>query len=153
FKASPSGVPSGLPLSGRTVLFTSNLGTCNPTSATTDANGNATTTFSAGAAPGLGGVYATFAGDSTYSSAAAQQFIDVYLQQPIIDPTKGYQVFVEGQEIVASAGNYVKSTAFQPQSFEVDTPIMTYAIGGWWLIQIYRYGVLEFAGRIMGRER
>jgi hypothetical protein len=145
---------SGNPLSGRTITFTPNCGTCSPTSATTNSSGIASTTFTAGSTPGLGGVFANFAGDSTYGPSAAQQIIDVYLTTVVINPAKGFQVFIEGQEVIPSAGNYMLSTQFSPQSFEVDTPIMaTYAIGGWWLVQIYRFGVLEFVGRIMGRKR
>jgi hypothetical protein len=141
------------PLSGRSIQFTPNLGTCSPASASTDANGHATTTFTAGASPGLAGVLAQFLGDATYGAASVQQLLDIYLQQPVINPAKGFQVFIEGQEIVAASGNYLLSTNFQPQAFQVVTPVMSYAIGGWWLIQIYRYGVLEFTGRILGRKR
>jgi uncharacterized protein YaiE (UPF0345 family) len=144
---------SGVALSGRTVSFVSNLGTCNPTSASTDGNGKASTTFTAGTSAGLGGVRANFAGDATYGASAAQQMIDIYAAQSVIDSKKDFQVFIEGQEIVVASGNYVLSTAFQPQTFQIITPVMTYSLGGWWLVQIYRYGVLEFSGRILARKR
>jgi hypothetical protein len=144
---------SSMALSGRTVSFVSNLGTCNPTSASTDGNGKASTTFTAGTSAGLGGVRASFAGDSTYGAAAAQQLIDIYLKQPVINSSAGFQVFIEGQEIVVASGDYRLSTVFQPQSFQIVTPVMTYALGGWWLVQIYRFGILEFSGRIMARKR
>jgi hypothetical protein len=144
---------TGSPLSGRTVTFTPNLGSVSPSSATTNSSGQASTVFTAGSLPGLGGVLCNFAGDATYGACAVQQLIDVIQTQPVVKSTVGFQVFVAGQAIVPSGGNYTLSTQFQPQSFEVDTPYMTYSLGGWWLIQIYRFGVLEFVGRIMGRKR
>jgi hypothetical protein len=144
---------TGAPVSGKTVTFTPNLGTVSPTSGTTDGNGNVSTTYTAGAASGLGGVRADFAGDATYAASQIQQLIDIYFTTVVVDATKDFQAFVEGQELVISAGHYQLAADFIPQAFTVSSPVLGAAVGGWWYIQIYRLGVAEFGGRILTRER
>ena len=141
------------PLAGRTITFTPNLGTCVPASATTNSSGVATTTFTSSYYSGLGGVLASFAGDATYAASSAQALITVYAGTVTVDATKGFQCFINGQEIIASAGNYMLSTNFQPSSFEIDTPYLGYQVGGWQVVQIFRYGVLEFQGTILGVKK
>ena len=140
-------------MTGKTISFTPNLGTCSPTSGITDANGQVQTVFTAGSAPGLGGVLAVFGGDSAYAPSASQQLIDIYYTQVSPDASKDYQVFVAGQEVVFSVGNYTLSTDFKPQPFSVSSPSMNVSVGGWWAVEIYRFGVKEFAGRITHRKR
>jgi len=144
---------TGLAVSGKTVTFTPNLGTCSPTSGTTDVNGQVSTTYTPGSSAGLGGVLATFAGDSAYGTSAAQQVLDIYFGLKTVDSTKDFQAWIEGQEIVVAAGNYTLSADFIPQTFSLTTPIMNASVGGWWFIEIYRRGVLEFSGRILTRSR
>ena len=144
---------SGSPLNGKPVTFTPNLGTCAPTSANTDVNGQASTVLTAGSSAGLGGVRIDFAGDATYAPSSALQLIDIYYTQVVVDATKDFQAFVEGQEVVVSAGSYMLSTDFKPQAFTITTPKMDLTVGGWWYIEIYRLGVLEFSGRIQRRRR
>jgi hypothetical protein len=144
---------TGAGLSGKTIAFTSNLGTCNPAGGTTDSNGNLSTTYTAGAAAGLGGVRADFAGDATYGASSVQQFEDIYYGPITVDGTKDFQVFVEGQELVIDSGNYRLASDFIPQAFSVTTPLLDGVVGGWWAIKIYRLGVLEFSGRILKRSR
>ena len=144
---------TGDPLTGKTISFTPNLGTCSPTSGATDSNGQVQTTFTAGSIAGLGGVQAVFGGDATYAASNSQQLIDIYYMQVVPDATKDYQVFIAGQEVVFSAGNYTLSSDFKPQPFSISTPSMAVSIGGWWAVEIYRLGVKEFAGRIMHRKR
>lgn len=140
---------TGAKLSGKTVYWTPSLGTVNPSNSQTDANGQATTTFTAGTSAGLGGVRGDFNGDATYGASQAQELIDIYYTQPVIDASKDFQAFIEGQDVVIAGGHYVLGAEFRPQAFDVVTPMMDVAIGGWWLVEIYRYGVLEFTGRIM----
>ncbi|MGD0175799.1 MAG: Ig-like domain-containing protein [Candidatus Bathyarchaeia archaeon] len=144
---------TGSPLSGKAIAFTPNLGTCSPTSGTTDSNGQLQTTFTPGSSPGLGGVQAVFGGDATYAPSNSQQLIDIYYAQVAPDSSKDYQVFIAGQEVVSSGGSYVLSSDFKPQPFSITTPQMGTSLGGWWAVEIYRLGVKEFAGRIMHRKR
>jgi hypothetical protein len=141
------------PLSGKTILWTPNLGTCDPESGPTDENGQASTTFAAGANPGFAGVLAQFEGDATYGPSSIIQPIDIYYAQPTPDAGKDFQVWICGQEAVIAAGNYKLSSDFKPQSFTFLTPMMSLSVGGWWAIEIYRKGTVEFAGRIFTRER
>jgi hypothetical protein len=143
----------GTAVSGKTITFTPNLGTCSPTSGTTDGSGKVTTTFTAGSSSGLGGVRANYAGDATYGPSVAQQLIDLYYALIVIDASKDFQAFVEGQEIVIASGNYRLATDFIPQPFTIVSPVLTATVGGWWDVQIYRRGVKEFGGRILTRSR
>jgi len=144
---------TGLPVSGKTITFTPNLGSCSPTSGTTGADGKVITTYTSGSAAGLGGVLAAFAGDSTYGSSLAQQLIDIYYAAKTIDSTKDFQAWIEGQEVVVASGSYMLSSDFIPQAFTLVSPILNVTLGGWWFIEIYRRGTLEFSGRILTRSR
>jgi len=140
-------------LTGKTIHWTGNLGSCNPTSNETDGNGQASTTFSAGANPGLGGVRGNFEGDATYGPSAEQQLIDIYYDALTPDASKDFQFWIAGQEAVVGSGNYKVASDFKPQSFSFTTPLMSLSVSGWWAIEIYRKGVREFIGRIFTRYR
>jgi hypothetical protein len=144
---------TGEKLSGKTIQWTGGLGTCSPTSSDTDANGQASTTFSAGANPGLGGVRGEFEGDSTYGPSFAFQLIDIYYAQPTPDSAKDFQFWIAGQDAVVGSGNYKVASDFKPQPFNFTTPLMSLSVWGWWAIEIYRKGVREFTGRIFTRDR
>jgi len=144
---------TGVPLTGKTIHWTPFLGTVNPTSSDTDDYGQATTTFSAGTAPGLGGVRGEFSGDSNYGASLEQQLIDIYYAPITPDASKDFQTWVVGQEAVVASGNYKLSSEFRPQPFSFTTPTMSLSAGGWWAIEIYRKGIKEFSGRIFGRTR
>jgi hypothetical protein len=144
---------SGTPLEGKTILWTPNLGTCDPESGQTDENGQASTTFTAGANPGFAGVLAEFDGDATYGLSSIIQAIDIYYAQPVPGAAKDFQVWIAGQEAAIAGGNYKLSSDFKPQSFSFTTPLMSLTVGGWWPVEIYRKGVVEFVGRIFGRKR
>ena len=144
---------TGTPLSGKTIVWTPNLGTCNPTSGATDANGMASTTYTAGPSAGLGGVRADFLGDATYGASGIQQLIDLYYAALTVDATKDFQVWIEGQEAVIASGNYKLSTDFRPQAFSFTTPSLDLTVGGWWAVEIYRRGVKEFKGRIWKKSK
>lgn len=144
---------AGTPVSGKTITFTPNLGTCSPTSAVTDVNGQVQTTFTPGSVAGLGGVQAIFGGDATYGPSNCQQLIDIYYTQVVPYASKDFQVFIAGQEVVFNVGSYTLSSDFKPQPFSVSTPSMTVSVEGWWAVEIYRLGTKEFAGRIMHRKR
>ena len=137
---------------GKTIYFVGNKGSVNPANAQTDAYGQASTTFTAGATCGLGGVKGTFNGDATYSGCSILQLIDVYYAHLTPDATKDFQVWIEGQEIICDSGNYKIATDFKAQAFSVTTPLLSVTIGGWWAIEIYRRGALEFSGRILHRR-
>jgi hypothetical protein len=136
-------------LVGKTIDWIGNLGTVAPASDVTDGNGEAETVFSAGSSAGLGGVRGTFAGDATYGPCTIIQLIDIYETDPAPDSTKEFQVYVAGQELIRSAGNYKRSCDFTPQAFSITTPILDVDIGGWWAVEIYRWGTIRFVGRIM----
>ncbi len=140
---------SGAKLNNKTINWIGNLGTVSPSSNTTDANGQASTTFTAGGSAGLGGVRPTFPGDATYATSTILQLIDIYQDDPVPDSSKDYQAFVEGQEIVVAAGDYKLASDFIPQAFSITTPTVSISVGGWWAVEIYRLGVREFVGRIM----
>lgn len=148
-----TGLSTGNPVAGKKVTFNPNLGTCNPTMAVTDWNGQVATTFTPGSTPGLGGVQSVFGGDATYGPSVSQQLIDIYYGPVVPDATKDFQVFIAGQEVAFSVGSYTLSSDFKPQPFTVTTPSMNVSVGGWWAVEIYRLGVKEFAGRIMHRKR
>jgi hypothetical protein len=144
---------SGSPLNDKTIYWTPNLGTCDPESNNTDVNGEASTIFTAGVNPGFGGVLAEFLGDATYGPSSIIQAIDIYYTQPTPDPDKDFQAWIAGQEAVVAAGSYKLSSDFKPQSFSITTPMMSLSVGGWWAIEVYRKGVVEFIGRIFTRDR
>ena len=144
---------TGAPLSGKTIVWTPNLGTCNPTSGATDANGMASTTYTASASAGLGGVRADFLGNATYGASGVQQLIDQYYGALTVDASKDFQVWIEGQEAVIASGNYKLSTDFRPQAFSFTTPSLDLTVGGWWAVDIYRQGVKEFKGRIWKKSK
>jgi len=144
---------TGDKLSGKQIDWSAVLGSVNPASGNTDSNGQASTTFTAGTSAGLGGVRASFAGDATYGPSSALQQIDIYYGQVTIDSTKDFQVWVEGQELVYSEGDYKISADFRPQSFRVVSPSFTASTGFWWAVEIYRKGTKEFQGRILTRKR
>jgi hypothetical protein len=136
-------------LAGKPINFSSNLGSCNPTQGTTDSNGQASTTYTAGTSCGLGSVRADFETDATYAASSALQLIDIYYAEPSVDATKDFQIWIEGQEVVQADGSYKLSANFQPQSFNFTTPITSLTVGGWWAVDIYRRGTREYLGRIM----
>jgi len=144
---------TGNPIVGLTLTLTAVLGTCSPTSGTTDAYGKVTTTYTPGSSGGLGGVCASYAGSSTYSASLGQQLIDIYYGQIVPDASKDFQVFLEGQELVVATGNYKLSADFLPQAFTLVSPQLNTPVGGWWYVAIYRRGTLEFSGRILTRDR
>jgi hypothetical protein len=144
---------TGTPLEGKTILWTPNLGTCNPESGQTDQNGQASTTFTAGTSPGFAGVLAEFDGDATYGLSSIIQAIDIYYAQPVPDESKDFQVWICGQEAAIAGGSYKLSSDFKPQSFSFRTPLLNLSVGGWWAIEIHRKGVVDFMGRIFTRKR
>ncbi len=144
---------TGLAISGLTVTLAAVLGTTSPTSGVTDLNGKVTTTYTPGSSGGLGGVRADWVGSATYAASRGQQIIDIYYGAIVVDATKDFQVFIEGQEAVISSGDYTLSSDFQPQPFTVVTPVLAINAGGWWYVEIYRKGIKEFSGRIQRRNR
>ena len=143
-------------LADKAITWVATLGTVDPSSNSTDENGEASTTFTAGTNPGPAAVQAAFAGDATYGSCSIIQRIDIYETEPVPDATKDFQVFIEGQDVPFMVpGNYKLSMDFAPQSFSVAVPFDPddpVAVGGWWLIEFYRWGVREFVGRILTAE-
>lgn len=144
---------TGTKLNGYPINWAAVLGTVNPSNGTTDSNGQASTTFTAGASAGLGAVRGSFAGDATYGLSSALQQIDIYYGQPSIDASKDFQIFLEGQEMLYSEGDYKIGADFKPQPFRVVGPAFTASTGFWWAIEIYRKGTREFQGRILTRKR
>jgi hypothetical protein len=144
---------TGDKLNGKPIDWAAVLGTVNPTGGDTDSNGQASTIFTAGTSAGLGGVRASFAGDATYGPSSALQQIDIYYADPVIDASKDFQIFLEGQEMLYSEGDYKLTADFKPQPFRVVGPAFTASTGFWWAIEIYRKGTREFQGRILTRKR
>ena len=144
---------TGTKLNGYPITWAAVLGTVDPTGGNTDGNGQASTTFTAGASAGLGAVRGSFAGDATYGLSSALQQIDIYYGQPSIDASKDFQIFLEGQEMLYSEGDYKIGADFKPQPFRAIGPAFTASTGFWWAVEIYRKGIREFQGRILTRKR
>lgn len=136
-------------ISGKTINFTTSLGSVSPTSTITDVNGQASTTLTSGSSHGWAVVKASFAGDSAYGASKTFVEVAVYDEADAGNSSKPYQVFVQGTEYSHTSGGYKKSVAFQPQQFQVELPQIQSTIDGALEVIIYRRGTKDFVGRIL----
>ena len=136
----------GSPLVGKTVTFTTSHGSLNPESDVTDVNGQVSTVLTA-TTMGLAIVKAVWAGDATNPRTFETIEVSVHDNVDSPDPSKEYDVWVQGQKIsdplivnVVESGSECMVT--------VETDDTDHAIEQGYDYAIYRRGIKIFMGRI-----
>ena len=143
----------GLPYGpGKTVYFTTNLGSLHDASDTTDADGKAHTELT-GTVHGRAVITATWLGDATVPACSAYCTVHIFYETENGDPNKEYQFILEGVEYAFTGGHYAWNEQGVPETFEVEPPeyLDTITRGG--IVSIYRHGVADFAGVLRGVNR
>jgi hypothetical protein len=144
--------PAGAPYPGKTVYFWTSNGSVSPTSATTDSNGQVQTTLT-GSTQGIAVVKASWPGDSSVPAAVAYATHHILYDLEVGDPTKKFQLFIEGIEYEYATGDYVLSDDNTPQQFTIEIPQWVDTITRRGIVTIFRKGVPDFSGVLTGIER
>jgi hypothetical protein len=137
--------PAGAPYPGVTIYFTTSKGTVSPTSGVTDSNGQTSTTLIS-AVHGIAVVKANWPGDASVPAAVGYATHHVLYDVEVADPSKKFQLFIEGIEYGYANGKYVLSSQSTPQEFSVQISEWVDTITRRGLVSIYRWGVPEFSG-------
>jgi len=136
------------PVAGKTVNFTTSLGSVSPGSDATDANGEAQTTLTSGSSRGYAVVKVAWAGDADAGPSDGYIEVPVWDEAPVGDAAKHYQVFVHGTEYAFQSGTYRKAASMEIQDFTVTLDCVHQDIDSGLEVEIWRRGVKDFAGRI-----
>jgi len=142
----------GAPYPGKTVYFSTTLGTVNPTSDGTDSNGQAHTQLT-GTTHGVAVVRAEWLGDSNAVAATAHCMVHIFYEAEAGDSGKDFQFYCEGIEYFYCTGRYTFNEEGETDSFEVEIPEWLGTITKNGLVSIYRRGVKEFAGVLKHHNR
>jgi Bacterial Ig-like domain (group 1) len=145
--------PDGSPYAGKTVQFSTSVGTLSAASAVTDSNGEAKVTLTATGEFGLAVVQVTWGGDSTLSAGVAFATLHIFCNVEKPRSSEGFQFFCEGVEIRISTGTYDLYSDNVTSVFDVTLLEWTPYIIPFGLVSIYRKGVLEFSGVLTTLER
>jgi len=136
---------AGQPAPGKVVYFSTTLGTVDPASDTTDANGEAHTTLTSNI-QGIASVKCNWPGDADIPAAVAYSKHHVFYDAEEGNPDKNFQFYIEGKEFPYVSGHYALSTDTTPQEFSVEIPEWDDGIVPRGLVSIYRLGTLEYSG-------
>lgn len=145
--------PAGANYPGATVYFTTTVGSVNPTSAVTDANGNAQTTLSSAGSYGVAVVKATWPGDASVPACSAYCTVHIFYQPEVADGNKSFQFFCEGIEYAYVGGRYSLNELGVVNDFEVEIPEWDSSLIVNGYVNIYRLGVKEFSGILKDIKR
>ena len=137
---------AGEPAPGKTLYFSTKVGTVSPSSAITDDDGQASTTLTSATQHGIAAVEVRWLGDPDVSPAIAWFTVHIFYDAESEDSSKGFQFYVEGLELEFVDGHYVLSCESNPQEWSVEIPEWNDDIIRLGLISIYRRGVKEFSG-------
>jgi hypothetical protein len=137
------------PIQDKTITFTTSLGSVSPSSASTDSNGQASTTLTSGSTHGWAVVKASWVGDGNAGPSSCFVEVAVYDAPDSGDSSKGYQLFIQGIEYAYTSGSYTKVIDFQPQRFDIELAEVEASVDGALEIIIYHRGVKDFVGRIL----
>jgi hypothetical protein len=135
----------GDPVPGKTIYFSTSLGTVDPTSDVTDANGEAHTTLTSGI-QGIAVAKCNWPGDADLPAAVVYSEHHVFYDAEEGDSDKSFQFYIEGKEFSYVGGEYALATETTPQEFSVEIPEWTDGIIPRGLVSIYRLGVAEYSG-------
>jgi len=144
--------PSGAPVVGGILQFSTTVGTLSATSVKTNAQGFAAVSFESSQS-GLAVVIVTTEGFIGVAAATAYIPIHVFAGMETPDSTRPFQVFIEGAEYAFTDGSYTRAADGVVGSFEVDIPAYLSTLVPLGLVSIYRFGVKEFAGVLTRIER
>jgi len=142
----------GAPYPGKTVTFSTTLGSVSPDSDTTDSNGEAHTTLTC-PTHGFAVAKANWAGDQSVPACSAYCVVHIFYNAEVGDSSKGFQFYVQGIEYSFTAGRYAWNERGELEEFEVELPEWpsTLTVNG--LVSIYRKGIKEFSGILKAYER
>lgn len=138
--------PNGTPYAGKTITFSTSLGSLSAASATTSSEGQASVTLTSPATQGIAVVQCTWAGDGTVPAATVYLTVHVFYDAEAPDGNKDFQFFCEGIEYPFTSGNYMFATDGVVGTFEAVLPEWDSTLTVRGLVSIYRFGVKEFAG-------
>ncbi len=143
---------AGAPAPSKTINFSTGLGSVNPASAVTDANGRASTVLTS-TVHGIAVVKCSWPGDSAVPAAINWVQHHVFWDAEVADSTKNFQFFVEGVALSFVDGQYILSSENTPQEFRVEVPDWLSTIIPRGLVSIYRLGVKEYGGVLTKIDR
>jgi hypothetical protein len=149
--------PGNPPYAGKTINFSTSLGTLSVATAVTGANGQAVVSLTS-TRPGLAVVQATWTGDATVGAASG--FVNVHVFYDVEDPdeTAPFQLYVQGYlypYVGGTAGTSHYGVNYQQkiETFAIDIKQYYPTLTPRGIVRIYRYGVLEYAGILTGIKR
>ena len=144
----------GAPYPGKTIYFSTTLGTVDPTSDTTDENGEAHTQLT-GTTHGFAVIKANWLGDSNAVAATAHCIVHIFYEAEVGDSEQDFQFYCEGIQYAYCAGSarYAFNEEGKPDMFEVEIPEWLDTITKNGLVNIYRRGEKEFSGVLKRVER
>jgi Bacterial Ig-like domain (group 1) len=145
--------PDNSPYVGKTIQFSTTIGTLSASSGVTDSNGQAKVTLTATGEFGLCVVTATWAGDAGLTAGVGFATVHIFFNVEKPRSSEGFQFFCEGVEHRFSGGNYIQYSDNVAGTFEVDLKEWSPLIIPFGLVSIYRKGVLEFSGVLTTLER
>lgn len=138
---------AGVPAPDKTIYFSTWLGSLDPASDVTDANGEAHTTLTS-TVQGIAVVKCNWPGSADIPAAVAYSEHHVFYEAEAGDPDKPFQFYIEGKEFIYVPGgsNYTLSTESTPKEFSVEIPQWIDGIIPRGLVTIYRLGTAEYSG-------
>lgn len=143
---------AGEPYPNVEILFSTTLGTLDPSSDLTDASGDAYSVLSS-TVHGIAVVTARWLGDANVPPCSAFCVVHVFYDAEVPDSSQGFQFYVQGFQFPFDSGSYGFNKEGQPETFEVEIPEWDARLVPNGLVNIYRKGVNEFAGILKAPER
>jgi hypothetical protein len=137
-----------VPLVGKTIEFSTSLGSVSPSSAVTDENGQASTTLTSGNQIGWAVVKGYYDGVAGGGKSSTYIEVAIYEEADSGDSSKKYQVFVQGKPCKFVAGGYKRVVDFEPQDFTVEVDKVDTSLIGAFEVTIYRRGQKDYVGRV-----
>ena len=137
---------SGSPLNGKPLNFSTTLGSLSPTSANTNASGEASTTLTS-SVKGVAIVTAEFPGDSSYSATICTVEISVHGGADGPDAAMDYDVWVQGERLENCVNIKISSNGAVLVA-SVESPDSAGICEGGYDLTIYRKGTRIFFGKI-----
>jgi len=143
---------AGAPAPGKTIYFTTSLGSVSPESDVTDDNGQATTILMS-TQHGIATVKGLWLGDVYLPAAIGWVMVQIFYEAEVGDASKKFQLYIQGKPLVYNDGTYALANELKSQAFRIIIPAWDPDIIRRGIVSIYRRGVLEYRGTLTGRER